>query len=107
MRSKQRSFNWAESAAREKVNVRPLKRCPHLCGLPRAICGSGLAVLGITSALIALTIPQAAHAQVTEVITRPAGEDTINWGQINVPPVRYFRPRNLSQATAASTAAQP
>lgn len=90
MRGKQQGFNrsgWAESAARVKVDLRQLKRCRQVRGLPRAICGrSVLAALGIASALIA----QEARAQVVEVITRPGGQDTVNWGQLNLAPGTTF-----------------
>src|SRR5260370_26774398 len=46
-----------------------------------------LAALGITCALV---ISQPAHAQITEVISRPAG-DTINWGQLNLAPGTTFQ----------------
>jgi hypothetical protein len=100
MGGKHQSFNrsgWAKSAARVKVDLRQLKRRPQVCGLPRAICGPVLAALGITSALIALTISQAARAQVVEVITRPGGQDTVNWGQLNLAPGTTFpTPQNFT-----------
>jgi hypothetical protein len=94
MYGKQQCFNWAERKPRVKINAGQLKRCPQVCGLRRAIYRPVPAVLGITFALITLTISQAADAQVIsqaaraqliEVTARPAG-DIVNWGQLNVSP---------------------
>jgi hypothetical protein len=47
---------------------------------------AGLAALVIASALLA----QEARAQVVEVVSRPSGGDTVNWGQLNLAPGTTF-----------------
>jgi hypothetical protein len=71
----------------ERMRSKPQQRCNCTEGRARAFL---LATLGITPALITLITPHAARAQVVEVITRPGGQDTVNWGQLNLAPGTTF-----------------